>query len=70
MSKSYEIIDHKYEVIVIGAGGAGLRAAGRAGAGAVRRRGVRVAHRGGEGEKAGHHFFDSLLHEKNMEAIT
>ena len=26
MSKSYEIIDHKYEVIVVGAGGAGLRA--------------------------------------------
>ena len=26
MTKPYEIIDHKYEVIVIGAGGAGLRA--------------------------------------------
>ena len=26
MSQSYEIIDHKYDVIVIGAGGAGLRA--------------------------------------------
>ena len=26
MSKAYEIIDHKYEVIVLGAGGAGLRA--------------------------------------------
>ena len=26
MTKAYEIIDHKYEVVVIGAGGAGLRA--------------------------------------------
>jgi succinate dehydrogenase / fumarate reductase, flavoprotein subunit len=26
MSKSYEIIDHKYDVVVVGAGGAGLRA--------------------------------------------
>ncbi|MBT6094677.1 MAG: succinate dehydrogenase flavoprotein subunit [Rhodospirillaceae bacterium] len=26
MSKAYEIIDHKYEVVVVGAGGAGLRA--------------------------------------------
>ena len=26
MPKAYEIIDHKYEVIVLGAGGAGLRA--------------------------------------------
>lgn len=27
MTKSYEIIDHKYDVVVVGAGGAGLRAA-------------------------------------------
>ena len=26
MTKSYEIIDHHYDVIVIGAGGSGLRA--------------------------------------------
>ncbi len=26
MTKAYEIIDHKYEVVVVGAGGAGLRA--------------------------------------------
>ena len=26
MSKAYEIIDHKYEVVVVGAGGSGLRA--------------------------------------------
>ena len=26
MSKSYEIIDHHYDVLVIGAGGSGLRA--------------------------------------------
>jgi len=26
MSKSYEIIDHSFDVIVLGAGGAGLRA--------------------------------------------
>ena len=27
MSESYEIIDHKYDVVIVGAGGAGLRAA-------------------------------------------
>jgi succinate dehydrogenase / fumarate reductase flavoprotein subunit len=27
MTKGYEIIDHKYDVVVVGAGGAGLRAA-------------------------------------------
>lgn len=26
MPQSYEIVDHKYDVIVVGAGGAGLRA--------------------------------------------
>src|SRR3989337_2167347 len=26
MSKAYEIIDHKYDIVVVGAGGAGLRA--------------------------------------------
>ena len=26
MSKAYELIDHKYDVVVLGAGGAGLRA--------------------------------------------
>ena len=26
MGKAYEIIDHKYDVIVVGAGGSGLRA--------------------------------------------
>ena len=27
MAKSYEIIDHQYDVVVVGAGGAGIRAA-------------------------------------------
>ena len=26
MSKAYEVIDHTYDVVVVGAGGAGLRA--------------------------------------------
>ena len=27
MATAYQIIDHKYDVVVVGAGGAGLRAA-------------------------------------------
>ena len=30
MSKAYNIIDHEYDVVVVGAGGAGLRATSRA----------------------------------------
>ncbi|MDA0996614.1 MAG: succinate dehydrogenase flavoprotein subunit [Proteobacteria bacterium] len=65
MTKAYEIVDHKYDVIVVGAGGAGLRATlGMAAAGLTKvfpTRSHTVAAQGGIGASLGNMAEDNWI---------